>query len=206
MKVFNLVKSSIFGYPTLFSTRLDVFIHLFSCIGNGYEWIGGELKSVCGPDKIVRKMKYEDLDEKISEYKKELKEKGKNWCLKELTESWLVNLEFEKIKRQFIEKNIKVAARDIEVLLEQNYEVYMGYYMENPCYDYARIFHIPKDIKPDWGDAAQEFAKFWRGRLYAKNQGFVWIDTSKKPYKEIWIKKLKDIPVGAGQEYKNDWK
>ena len=30
-------------YPTLFKERADCLNHLFCCIGNGYEWINGEL-------------------------------------------------------------------------------------------------------------------------------------------------------------------
>lgn len=37
--VFNVIHD----YPMLFSTRTDVLHFLFAVVGNGYEWVGGEL-------------------------------------------------------------------------------------------------------------------------------------------------------------------
>lgn len=207
MKVFDLVKSCLLEYPTLFSSRIEVFIHLFSCIGNGYEWHNGELVSVGYPDgkksKKINKMDYSDIDKDIDTVKTEL-ESGKNSCCTELHKAWLVNAQFRKLKRQFIENNIDIVAANIEASLKNDYEVYLGHYMENPCYDYAKIFHIPENITKDYAEAAKEFAKWWRQRLYNKHQGFCYSDNKSKDAKNgyVYIKSEKQC---WNEQCKKDW-
>ena len=43
MKVKDAVKASIMLYPTIQKTKLDVYEHMFLVIGNGYDWVNGEL-------------------------------------------------------------------------------------------------------------------------------------------------------------------
>ncbi len=172
MKVKDTVKSCLLNYPTLFDCRINVFIHLFACIGNGYEWENGELVHLRykGQEKESFKMKYSDLNEKIKKHKKELESEPE--YLHKLTKSWIVEAEFQKQKRKFIAKNIDLISESINVYLKNEYEIYGGYYVENPCYNYAFTFNYPDNITEDWGNAIQEFAKFWRHRMYSKWVGF----------------------------------
>jgi len=43
MNVENTVRTTLLEYPRIFRNSLDVYNHLFCVIGNGYEWINGEL-------------------------------------------------------------------------------------------------------------------------------------------------------------------
>jgi hypothetical protein len=56
------VKRAMLQYPTLYKTRTEVLVHLYLVLGNGYDWIKGELR-----DKYEEKrplaMRYDDLEE-----------------------------------------------------------------------------------------------------------------------------------------------
>lgn len=39
----DTVRESLYYYPSIYKTRGDVLHHLFCVIGNGYEWLNGEL-------------------------------------------------------------------------------------------------------------------------------------------------------------------
>lgn len=197
MNADTYIKFCLLKYPDLFKNRIQVLIHLFAVIGNGTEWNKrGELVSVCEktPTKKVidaMKMDNEYLLKEIERYKSEI---GKVPCLDDLNKAWLLNAEFTLMCRKFVEENIDLVASNEQAMMARDYEVYTGYYIENPCYKYAHIFNIPENITKSWARAAYDLAKFWQHRLYQKNQGF------------YSGNKTKDDPQTFEGKKKEDWK
>ena len=57
MTVKDTVTKSLLEYPLLFLNSLDVYNHLFCTIGNGYDWIDGELVDTCSSNEKVPTIK-----------------------------------------------------------------------------------------------------------------------------------------------------
>lgn len=171
MNADDFVKQSMLRYPSLFPNRIAVLRHALIVIGNGLEWSEkGELVRIDEDDKkFVTRMDYNDIKEEINKLKKEQHEFP---LLKRLYEGWLINAEFELIRRKFIAKNIDAMAKNSVALLCQDYDIPLDHYMLNPCYDYARIFFVPKNVTPSWAQAVYEMAEFWKTKLNQEYQGF----------------------------------
>lgn len=60
------VKRSMLQYPTLYKTRTEVLVHLYLVLGNGYDWIKGELRDKYAEREDRKRplaMRYDDLEE-----------------------------------------------------------------------------------------------------------------------------------------------
>jgi len=148
MKVAEEIEKMIKEYPSLFKTRYAALDHLFCVIGNGYDWINGELVYTCIPmseeEKIVRKKerkKHEKLLYKVS------KALGGN------------HLE----KRKVEEKAEKLAIKNAKIIANTPfYDKITKDYKFYPICDYSAIMNLPKDIKDDWKAAAEETEEYIR--------------------------------------------
>jgi len=200
MNVHDTVKTCLLEYPSLFSCRMDVFAHLFSCIGNGYEWVKGELCYSGDSKEIPTVMKYSDLDDEDA-YTQKLEDDFGHKYNKGLFNAFRLETQFKRLKRQFIEQNIDICAGNGKVLLKPKYEYHLGAYMgDHICTDYAYLFNIPKDATEDWLLAAKEFGEFWYERLRGRCGGFVYYKNKDNPHYRV--KSLKDCP----RDWKKDWK
>lgn len=180
MKVENYVKLSLLKYPTLYKNRLDVLVHVFAVIGNGLEWVNGELvsRNYDGSDAITDArvesgeftMRYNDLDED----EERDKETAHYECLNELHYSRAINREFERMRRALTFKHIDHIAKhnDAAVIHWEPNLKGKGHYIECPYENTAKLFFVPDDVQEGWGLAALEFAKHWRYFFMQKYQGF----------------------------------
>ena len=150
------------NYPTLFKDRADCLNHLFCVIGNGYDWVNGEL--VEGPeDYSAEEQKYfEDRlkdgkafqynrmslrDEAIESYNRYLKRNGgkESGYDKSFNKEYFASLPDDKYhkceerrKRWYFYINIPGHER-------------IDYHKE-----FAYLWNYPEDIKPDWLAAIEE--------------------------------------------------
>lgn len=62
----RLVRELLFRFPPIFRTRWDVLRHLFLVIGNGYEWVDGQLVAVVDREEFdeqqAREVFFRDLE------------------------------------------------------------------------------------------------------------------------------------------------
>lgn len=117
----------------------DVLHHLFCVIGNGYKWVDGELVPI-------------DLEREVSPYKdvvepdlsrfRELLEGLPEPLLQEMLRERATELEAER----------QVAVEATERSKNWGYGDVTEFYPES---GYAKLFHIPSDVKPDWVEAAE---------------------------------------------------
>lgn len=113
-------------YSDLFPTRKHALDHLFCTIGNGYDWVNGELVE---DDKFSKRYRM------IEKVEKAVFDSEEDW--------W----RYHEVYQRIIEEKKKEGATNQEILrLEAKY--YFKWYPLSKKYSY--LFNYPKDIKPDW--------------------------------------------------------
>jgi hypothetical protein len=138
-------------FPSLFQTREEVLDHLFSVIGNGYDWVNGELLSdnnhlpinPLGPDGKAKQYKpwtYKCEREDMYDF---LLKKDKR-----LTTN-LASIYGENLEDKFLSP--KPNDND---LVPRKFNIYP------PSRSYSNMFIFPKNIKPDWKNGVKEFFEY----------------------------------------------
>ena len=141
--VYNLLV----GYPSLFTTVMDCYVHLFLVTGGGYEWVDGELVVVCrsepkGP------MAFED-DEDAEMLKRLSSLNSKPVTKIEGSEYLRIQIRREKLQVQFVIDNIDLMFKELSFISKKN----LSYYGSK----YNNMFNMPDDVKDDWRDAIRGF-------------------------------------------------
>lgn len=166
MKVELTIQKMFDEYPTLFKERADCLNHLFCTIGNGYEWINGELVS----DKDVTKEKQKMFESRLVN--------GKAFQYNKL--SLKAEAIFYEEKRENngyydefpvgIRKKLKQARIDFinqlpdDVYYDEFPRKKRWYFYTNTLgkeridyhKEYAELWNYPKNIKKDWLEAIEE--------------------------------------------------
>lgn len=135
---------SMFDYwPCLFVDRADALNHLFCTIGNGYEWIDGQLVSCITQDappknplKDGKAFQYQPLSLRAQAlYYRNQRYPGKP--LDELKQKQYDRIPDDKTHRH--------------PRKERWY-----FYRSGLCEDFAYLFNYPENIQPDWKAALEE--------------------------------------------------
>lgn len=134
-------------YPTLFKERADCLNHLFCTIGNGYYWENGEL--VDGWDvskKYIKHLEREFVNGKAFQHHK--------YSLRdEYLANELIAQKFKTKKDEYytLENRVKEILRepDNKYYREPERKKRWAFYLQGYS-QYAKIYDIPEDIKPDW--------------------------------------------------------
>lgn len=125
-------------YPKLFATREECYNHLFCVIGNGYRWWHGQLVDdspfCCG--KKERKVLLEMND---ADYEREVPRAEQS------EEKARMKREMDKIIMDFLLKKKAEGANP-----------FIGPMWYPLSRRYSALFHVPKDVKPDWAAAVEE--------------------------------------------------
>ena len=189
MKVKDAVKASIMLYPTIHKTKLDVYEHMFLVIGNGYDWVNGELvaeKRVPTVQKAIEKELNDNFQYDI------IKDYSISWNLTEFAievqgEGKLID---ESTKDSITEKYAQIITDRFKTHLEKknrNIQIILNakkiaeeelHYAEDPetaemakfvnetielyplSEKYSYLLNTPDDIKDDWRDAIIEFCDY----------------------------------------------
>lgn len=175
------MRECLFSYPTIFHSPLAVSTHLFAVIGNGMEWVDGELVSAYS-DRSCKSMRYRDLwtgifwqhtwKENIQLIFKEIHIWGRchqpwKWesylWERQYRRRYALRRRAERMQRQFTEREI---ATILEGKCTESYfgHTEKGYYTQNVC-EYARALNFPDDIKKDWGKALLDYIQWWQSAL-----------------------------------------
>lgn len=128
------IRQSLLLHPSIFPNRWAVLHHLFIVNGNGYEWQDGEL---IDPTDQPEPTMADIVDKHFDFY---------------LSDRRLINSSLgysrdackDAIKAMF---NIEERIKDMTPTRDKLY----------PICGYAKILHVPQDVKPDWLEAAKGF-------------------------------------------------
>jgi hypothetical protein len=147
-------------YPTLFPSEAQVWHHLFFVIGNGYEWDGGEL--IACRERSDEEVFRDRARRHLSMYKR----------AEEFDDSMAALLDHEDPEVAAIAVRAKrraEATHKVRSLAKRKGLAMAGRWLTEqeakdarpepetlyPLCEYARILHVPDDVKPDWLDAAK---------------------------------------------------
>ena len=139
MTAFETIKQMMVEYPTLFPSKVQAIHHLFWVIGNGYDWVDGELISIDEPHPITPYSISEDHRRMHEEYRKMYEDVAvydANW---EMRERGLIA--FSKF---LFENDDYIRTYRIELS-----SIY-------PLCEHAKVLTVPSDVKPDWLKVAWE--------------------------------------------------
>jgi len=196
----DTVKQALLQYPTLYDNRITVLVSIFTG-GSGWYWDKkGELiyNQHSFGKKFNGKMQYSDVNELIKKYTDELKnyetlDKEHYKSIISLYEGYIIDAEFEKVRRKFVAKNIDKISSYSDVYLTDEYKVYVGNQLDHLS-SISKILNVPTNVTKDWGNAAIEFAEWWIHRLSVSNQGFIYYapqhPDARKNSGEVWIKNV----------------
>lgn len=143
------IKQCMLRYPTLFSDQFDVMHHLFLVIGNGYQWVDGELCENDQAEPVV----FEQARVVLASRQKLIESARK-------AEASLPGSEFSKEMSRRV-ADFDVVAQNIDALCEDlgSVELAAQARLYPCCSDCAKIFRVPDDAKADWLLAIRSFAK-----------------------------------------------
>lgn len=159
--------------PTLFKERADCLDHLFLTIGNGYEWVDGELVADCGDynptQEELDNLSSRLVDGKAYQHNKlSLRAESQLYENQRIAEGW-----YEKIQKRNPDYNIdKMKERNQRFIDKMPDDVYYEEPLRKKrwyCFynipgheridfhtEYAFLFNYPDDIKQDWKAAMEE--------------------------------------------------
>jgi hypothetical protein len=160
MRYRTLCKTLMDAYPTLFINEDDVLRHLFFVIGNGYEWVDGELVDVrmghATPEEMIRTARSQ-REPWREDYQKALADCDKSGLDGSYYREQLANLDApaafmrKKERAHRIKQVHEGRGKDCWFIRKDGS---LGSYLY-PLSEYARILHVPAEVKPDWLKAAR---------------------------------------------------
>ena len=177
-------------------SMLKVSCHLFTTIGNGGDWVDGEL---C----------FGELSDWYELRKNPVKdeERGIEY-LRSLHNGWDLRHEAYLAKRQFVMDNIeRILDSPIDLTIFEGVDTVHDHYAANPSVEYAKSIIFPDDIKTDWAKAVLVFNNWWLTNLnkiygvgHDGNTDF-WPDRIKVAYRAIDKARRRAFKIFDGIDY-----
>lgn len=178
----NRISTALLIYAGIFSNRYDVLAHMFFCIGNGYEWIKGELtdgtnfKSGKALKKYEESMLGNSLLENLSmrdRFIGDFFKDDSDYCdreRKEIAEIYerikqygVVQVAIEENKKRTKEHRMEFilnSRRQEDGTLDPEDLEDLGFPFCVRISTYSYICNMPEDIKPEYLAAAKEIIQY----------------------------------------------
>lgn len=142
MTVERTLRNSLLLYPSLYTSKWDVYHYWFITIGNGYDWVEGEL--VCEYDNAEQDTTLEEAIENHFYFHasdRALLTSPLKFSLERLKQDIIESVNWEdKLLKPFSDEG-RQTIRDTRI---------------GPLSNYSHILNIPADVKEDWKAAAKE--------------------------------------------------
>jgi hypothetical protein len=138
MTVEQELYNSLLMYPSIFPNRWSAYHHWFCVLGNGYEWVDGDL---CYPD--IKKYTITDAVKK--HFKLHLEDES------QFDYKSLLVHNISRCKQAILDSlNTEQRMRDFTQKVDFIYPLGKG----------TKLSNLPDDIKPDWEEAVMLFRKW----------------------------------------------
>lgn len=146
MTLKETIISSLISYPLIMKNALNVYDHLFCTIGNGYEWVNGEL--MCEDDKKVniKEGVINLLDNKLFKNKDIMDKYYQHGIIDKYYENIL-----DEIKLIF---DVSKRSEDFSIPIGNN--CFTGFY---PLCSYSKMCCFPDNIKDDWFEGIKKMVE-----------------------------------------------
>lgn len=168
MNLKDSVINSMREYPSISGNKLDVYDHLFLTIGNGYDWVNGELIEPSNEKPNV--ISIEDAIDNLfnDEYRIDLTTDRMFFYIGELNKD-------EKVVKESLQYDLKRYAQNVKTIINAEKLVNQSLFEIEPIISleglepecilyplskYSKIMNIPDDIKPDWLDGIKELMDY----------------------------------------------
>lgn len=156
-------------YPGLFKERADCLDHLFCGIGNGYDWVDGELVYYDLSEDEIKTLETNLVDGKAFQHNKlSLRAESRMYERERIANGW-----YEEYKERYPDEDIEhlktVRQKTLEKLPDDIYykeperKKRWYFYVNIPGREhidfherFAYLFNYPENIKPDWFEAINE--------------------------------------------------
>ena len=173
----KVYKHALINYPTIFCCPLDVSIHLFATIGNGYEWTeDGKLKSISDEKAVDNPLYQTKIEDRMDG---------------SIKNEFTLQNQSGKLMYDFITSNIeRVLDCRCDTNFFKNETRYSHYVSKSICCNETKAlaFLFPNNIDSDWADCLLTFYRWW---LLNLNQNYgVDIRPGKLHNKEWWPKDI----------------
>jgi len=151
MKLENYIRKSMREYPSLFYNRTQVIEHLFLVIGNGGDWVNGQIK-FCDDRARYHRRKFQDPREVIRPYRD---------VKTEIAWKKLIGERVDEFEIRFLKEHVKEHNRQTKLIVEnvktlsKLHVPQADYY---PICEYSAIIDMPDDVRVDWLKGALEAA------------------------------------------------
>lgn len=147
------IRRGLYYFPSLYKSRADVLHHLFLVIGNGYEWVDGELV-LAYKDPRDTQEPTEHVEEEFQRRMAWRTEMGLNSSMREI---------WEKHRDEDLEEIAQCHAR-IEDAMQDITFSHPGH--EYPVSKkYSKVLNYPENITPEWEAARQQAATIFQDAI-----------------------------------------
>lgn len=183
MTVKDTLYSSLIRYSTIYENKWQVFEHLFSTYGNGYQWVDGELVEIDSSNCEYNESLLRNIPERVKNEAEDFTPVFHTWFLYRLEsdrrkfaeENYVNYLKVLEIigkkdgcsekytisKNEYVEKYAKMKPEKKPLFSDSNYS-FKDYLKDTQCVEYSYVYNYPEDIKPDWAEARQEWENYLR--------------------------------------------
>lgn len=167
MTLQETVRNAILKHPSIFNNALTVYNHLFCVIGNGYEWVDGELVSK-GKEKPV-----ESIREAVKEYLK--------YSLLDSQSIHPLIKNSDAYKKRLME--------EVDVIFDvirnsKNFSIPPNFIFY-PLSNSSKMCCFPEDIKPDWKNGIIRLVKIMEENPELVEDDKLWLPKVKERLKII---------------------
>lgn len=133
-------------YSDIFPTRRHALNHLLCAIGNGYEWVNGELVETVADEPVSRYTLKEPVVKAVFRFEDMRRERIENEApaRKHLAEI---------LEKQRNAKSVQDARDAMAEYIRCGRGLAFKWY---PLSALSRLYHVPKDVKPDWAALVEE--------------------------------------------------
>lgn len=193
--VAQTMRHCLLNYPGIFPCPLAAAIHWFSCIGNGMEWVNGELVNSYVDHDAGDTMRYDDLDDLSGMIGK---------VSGTLPDRFTLVDGAHRIMRKYVEDNIDTICQNTATLRLFDYRPTSHYYTEGISIEYARGLNVPENITKDWAEAVYDFLSEWKTALrqrYGVGEIEKLPQEIQKVFKQFNVVERTIYPVLYGKDY-----
>lgn len=142
--VAQTMRKCLLNYPNIFPCPMAVAVHWFTVIGNGMEWVNGELVNTFVDPNAGDAMKYDDLDD-----------------IRGPSDRFSLEDSAYRVSRKFVADNIDAICNAPVSLRLNDYRPTSYYFLKGICVEHARVLNVPHDINKDWAQAVYDFIIEW---------------------------------------------
>lgn len=193
--VAQTMRHCLLNYPGIFPCPLAASIHWFSCVGNGMEWVNGELVHGYVDRDAGDTMRYDDLDDLSDMIGK---------VSGTLPDRFTLVDGAYRIMRKYVEDNIDTICQNTATLRLFDYRSTSHYYIEGISVEYARGLNVPENITKDWAQAVYDFLDEWKTALrqrYGVGEIEKMPSEIQKVFKQFNVVERTIYPVLYGKDY-----